>query len=127
MGPAPRNNRTRTRVQSREMRQVLAFKILALSGQKEQLEQLAELLVARVTKSYAVYTYDVAIIKLKGDLSRTQYSQMTVLRPFIIDGLYQDATNFVLICKSQYLKLLPVVSGYLYQPQLIERSRGRYT
>ena len=62
MGPAPRNNRTRTRVQSPEMRQVLAFKILALSGQKEQLEQLAELLVVRITKSYTVYTYDVAII-----------------------------------------------------------------
>ena len=31
--------------------------MVALSGQNEQSEQLAELLVAGMTKSYAVYTY----------------------------------------------------------------------
>ena len=31
--------------------------MVALSGQKELFEKLAELLVARITKSYVVYTY----------------------------------------------------------------------
>jgi len=45
---------------------------------------------------------------------------MAILRPFIIDEMYQDATKSVQICMSHYLRLFPVVSGYLYLPQLSE-------
>ena len=38
-----------------DLRQTCVFKMVALSGQKEPLEHMAELLVAYIPKSYAVY------------------------------------------------------------------------
>ena len=58
----------------------MSIRKVALRVQKEQSERLVELLVACIPKS-------------RRNLFFARYSQMTIIRPFIIEGVYQNQEN----------------------------------